>query len=384
VEPAASERACEHCGSLFTGRADKRYCRDACRNAANRSRSDRSQTAGTDSAVTWGNSASRSDPIRSGRAANGRLSRPVLSAARDGLALAWDPPSEPRTVTGTGERCPGCDRPLMMSPRGTLRGCAACKTAVPPRGVRAPYERGPGQGRQARTRHERDLDGIELARRKAAVHRQLSLMAADDQLDTGSRAAVDYCLGELREATSLGRVNELVALILSPEAGIRGGPAPGPALVVPGQVVSSGPAPGDGEAWCDEDIAEARAWLAEQGRRELARLRGATAPVRPPPAHHAAMPLAALAAPANAGESGRLGEQVAGHASVWYRPCEDCRERRRWGPDGRWPAAVLVAETGDPPPGRRELCDRCWQDRQVLDPRAWVVTERYRFQEATA
>jgi hypothetical protein len=194
---AVLERVCARagCGQPVTGRADKRYCSDLCRNAANRN---------------------RSDPIRSAHRAA------TVAVIRPDLAPVWDPPGEPRQAYRTEEPCPDCGDPLLADPQGTWRACAACRRGVVPAAARAPYARGEdAPQRQVISQRERDLEALGLARRKGVMLAQLDALAADDRLHPESVPVVEWLAGEVRAAASGRRLDELAELAADPAAGLR-------------------------------------------------------------------------------------------------------------------------------------------------------------------
>jgi len=184
---AVWERACEHCGGPVTGRADKRFCCDACRNTAHRV-------------------ISRSDPIRSAATAS-----PVPGHVAH---------SEPRQPHQTAEPCPDCGAALMASPCGTWRACLACRAAVVPAAVSAPYKHGGrDDGRQVVSQRDRDLTAISLARRKGVMLSQLAALAGGDRLHPESLPVVEWFSEQVKAAAGDARLDELAALL--PESGIR-------------------------------------------------------------------------------------------------------------------------------------------------------------------
>lgn len=194
------ERVCGRggCGQLVTGRADKKFCSDACRAADSRSRTEPNRTHVT---------ASRAAPI---------------SASRTEIVLTWDPPSESRRAYLTGEPCPHCGQPIAAGPRGTWRVCIQCEARVVPAAVSAPYSRGEAAApRQVISQRERDLAALALAKRKGVMLGQLGQLAADDRLLPESLPVVEWFADEVRAAAAGGRLDELAELFADPAAGIR-------------------------------------------------------------------------------------------------------------------------------------------------------------------
>jgi hypothetical protein len=151
------------------------------------------------------------------------------------LAPAWDPPSPPRTNRRTAEDCPGCGTPgLIASPRGTLRICDQCKTLAMPAAVAAPYERGAGSTREARSQRERDLEALQLASRKGAMRSQLDAIADDDRLTPDSRAVVEWFAEQVKAATTQARLDDLVTLYAEQKIRRRGWLSGRPAALTSG------------------------------------------------------------------------------------------------------------------------------------------------------
>ncbi len=73
--------------------------------------------------------------------------------------------------------------------------------------------------RRVRSQRERDLDAIELAKRKGIMISQLGQLAADDRLHPESRPVVEWFAQQVRDAAAGTRLDELAALL--PGAGIR-------------------------------------------------------------------------------------------------------------------------------------------------------------------
>jgi hypothetical protein len=85
---------------------------------------------------------------------------------------------------------------VKSDPRGTALWCWKCGEPIAPAGVTAPYERGTGVTRTAKSQRERDLEAIAVAGRKG-------VMLAE----------------QVKAAGADGRLDELAALL--PEAGIK-------------------------------------------------------------------------------------------------------------------------------------------------------------------
>lgn len=185
---AVPERVCERagCGQPVTGRADKRFCSDACRNAANRSRADRIGSASRLATVT---------------------------AIRTGAALAWEPASEPLSWCETDEPCPGCGAMLRESPRGNLTVCTSCREVREPPAAAAAYAAtgSPAAPRQVAGDQERRAAEDELVRRKGELLAGLAALAASPQLAPASAYPVEWLTGKVRKAGSLAALGELAA-----------------------------------------------------------------------------------------------------------------------------------------------------------------------------
>jgi hypothetical protein len=169
------------------------------------------------------------------------------------LAPAWDPPSPPRTNRRTAEDCPGCGTPgLIASPRGTLRICDQCKTLAMPAAVAAPYERGAGSTREARSQRERDLEALQLASRKGAMRSQLDAIADDDRLTPDSRAVVEWFAEQVKAATTAQRLDELADLYAVQKIRRRGLFQARPPAITAGYAEDDDGQGDEGE-WDDED-----------------------------------------------------------------------------------------------------------------------------------
>jgi hypothetical protein len=184
IMTVVTERSCENCGAPVAGRADKRYCSDVCRTAHRRSRT--GQRTHSDS--------------RTG------------SVSAEKALVAWDPPSPPQPDTQwrpTGEACLDCGGELVTRARGTIRLCIPCgRRVVPPR-MQAPYERGPGQQRPARTQAEKDTAAIALARRKGVMLEQLEQLDADGRIRAEDRPVLAWFRHEVTAAGSEARLDQL-------------------------------------------------------------------------------------------------------------------------------------------------------------------------------
>lgn len=162
----------------------------------------------------------------------------------------------PRGPAETGEECAGCGSRLWAGPRGTWRVCLACRCTVVPAGVAAPYAAGDGGGRRVVGQRERDLAAIALARRKGVLLDQLAKLAADPRLHPEAGPVLDWLAGQVREAASDGRLDELAAVAADPAAGIRrrhwwqGDPAPLPGPAAPGD---DGWGVADDDGWDDDE-----------------------------------------------------------------------------------------------------------------------------------
>lgn len=191
MSTTAPGRVCARngCGRLVAGRADKRFCSDACRNIANRS-------------------ASRSDPIGSDNRARATASRiATVTAIRPAGPPTWGPPSERRRPRLTGEPCPACGAPLIAARRGTWRYCGTCgKLTVPP-AVTRQHDQAAGQ-RHVLTGSERDQRDLALAVRRDELLGRLRAAA----LPPGS-AVAEMLAGKIRDAASERRLSELDELL---------------------------------------------------------------------------------------------------------------------------------------------------------------------------
>jgi hypothetical protein len=128
------------------------------------------------------------------------------------MALAWDPPSERSQPTTVTEPCPRCGNPLTASPRGTRHACLIGGYWVIPAGVLAPYERGEGQARQARTEDERDDDALALAEHAGILLDAIKGALADDRLHAASRARLEWYAGQIGDAAKAGNTARVARL----------------------------------------------------------------------------------------------------------------------------------------------------------------------------
>lgn len=136
--------------------------------------------------------------------------RPVPGTAA--RSPGWDPPSQPRQPRQAGEECPQCSGPLTASPRGTVRVCTACRSRVTPAAVLAPYRRGTGVTRAARSQRERDDDAKKTVLMAGEFLRQVRAMLGDAQLHPASADLLGWYeeeIGEARKARDGGRLAEL-------------------------------------------------------------------------------------------------------------------------------------------------------------------------------
>lgn len=173
-----------------------------------------------------------------------KLPRTAAAVPRAAMAAAvtgWDPPSAPRPGRRTTEPCPKCGTPgLLASPRGTVRVCTECKHPVIPAGVAAPYERGTGSTREARSQRERDLEALELARRKGIIRGQLDDISADDRLTPDSRGVVEWFAEQVKAATTGQRLDELADLYAGEKIRRRGWLQGRPAAITAGYAEDGG------------------------------------------------------------------------------------------------------------------------------------------------
>lgn len=175
-------------------------------------------------------------------------------APRAVVPAGWDPPSQPRSAVQTTEACPGCGASgLLATPRSTARYCRQCKRLVIPGRVAAPYQRGTGSTREARSQRERDLEALELARRKGIMRGQLDAIAADDRLTPESLAAVEWFAEQVRTATTGQRLDELADLYAAQKIRRRGWLQGRPPAITAGYPEDPGDAQDDeDEDWDDE------------------------------------------------------------------------------------------------------------------------------------
>jgi hypothetical protein len=143
-----------------------------------------------------------------------RVPRAALPASRPGGAAGWDPPSQPRAARDAGQPCPQCGGPVKVEPRGITRWCPACPLMVTPPGVLAPYERGTGAAREARSQRERDDDAKKTVILAGEFLRQVEALAADPQIHPASADLLGWYAEEItkaRAARDARRLAELAA-----------------------------------------------------------------------------------------------------------------------------------------------------------------------------
>ena len=141
-------------------------------------------------------------------------SAPPSVPATAAMAVGWDPPSDPREPRRVAEQCPQCRAgEVWASPRGTIRACDSCGT-VPPRGVAAPYERGSGSTREARSQRERDDDAKKTVVLAGEFLRRVDALAADPRIHPASGDLLGWYSEEIadaRKARNGQRLAELAA-----------------------------------------------------------------------------------------------------------------------------------------------------------------------------
>lgn len=138
------------------------------------------------------------------------------SAAPSPLApgAGWDPPSPPRQPRETAEECPRCSGPLIASPRRTVRVCGTCRGRVTPPGVAAPYARGTGVTRAAKSRRERDDDAKATVLLAGEFLRRIRALLDDPQIHPASADLLGWYeeeISDARKARDSGRLAELAA-----------------------------------------------------------------------------------------------------------------------------------------------------------------------------
>lgn len=93
---------------------------------------------------------------------------------------------------------------------GSRRYCRACPGWVIPKDVQAPYGRGEGQARQAKTQRERDAEERELAVRRGAVKREIARLLEDERLAPESRDILEWYADKVGEAQTMARLDDLI------------------------------------------------------------------------------------------------------------------------------------------------------------------------------
>jgi hypothetical protein len=114
---------------------------------------------------------------------------------------AWDPPSAPRGLRYAAEPCPHCSRAeVLIELRGTRWVCEGCQKLVTPPGVLAPYLRGPGAARTARSQRERDDDAKRTAMLAGEFLRRVAALLADPKVHPQSADVLTWYQEEVTDA----------------------------------------------------------------------------------------------------------------------------------------------------------------------------------------
>lgn len=139
---------------------------------------------------------------------------PMAAGPAAAVAAAWDPPSQSRLARWVAEQCPQCGAgKLAASPRGTVRECESCGF-VTPRGVTAPYERGTGSTREARSQRERDDDAKKTVILAGEFLRRVRELADDPRIHPASGDLLGWYeeeIGKAKTARNAARLAELAA-----------------------------------------------------------------------------------------------------------------------------------------------------------------------------
>lgn len=143
-----------------------------------------------------------------------KIPRPAPGrAAAPAPAPGWDPPSEPRRPRLCDGPCPHCGaHQVYADPRGTVRGCIACRRRVIPPGVLAPYRRGAEVTRAARSQRERDDDAKQAVIMAGEFLRRVAAMLADPKVHPRSADLLrwyDEEITDARRERDAGRLAEL-------------------------------------------------------------------------------------------------------------------------------------------------------------------------------
>ena len=128
----------------------------------------------------------------------GRTGLKVTAAVT--VAGAWDPPSEPRGQRDAAGRCPDCGGPVLAEPRGITLWCPACPVLVTPPGVLAPYERGAGSVREARSQRERDDDAKKAVLLAGEFLRRVRALLDDPKIHPASADLLAWYEEEIAKA----------------------------------------------------------------------------------------------------------------------------------------------------------------------------------------
>jgi len=135
----------------------------------------------------------------------------------------WDPPSQARRERLVAEQCPQCGAgEIWASPRGTIRVCASCGP-VTPRGVAAPYERGTGSTREARSQRERDDDAKKTVIVAGEFLRRVEALAADPRIHPASGDLLGWYAEEIADARKARSGRRLAELAVEFGADLKDG-----------------------------------------------------------------------------------------------------------------------------------------------------------------
>jgi len=138
------------------------------------------------------------------------------------MAVAWDPPSESRRERLVAEQCPQCGaREIWASPRGTIRSCPSCKATVIPHGVAAPYERGTGGTREARSQRERDDDAKKTVIVAGEFLRRVEALADDPRIHPSSGDLLGWYAEEIADARKSRNGQRLAELATEFDADLK-------------------------------------------------------------------------------------------------------------------------------------------------------------------
>lgn len=129
-----------------------------------------------------------------------KIPRAAITVPAAAPGSGWDPPSAPRPERDAAEPCPDCGGVVKTDRRGITRWCPACPVLVTPPGVLAPYERGAGVTRAARSQRDRDDDAKKTILIAGEFLRQVRAMLDDPKIHPASADLLTWYEEEISDA----------------------------------------------------------------------------------------------------------------------------------------------------------------------------------------